>query len=492
MSAEDAPAGWTRRHHKQPGWDAERAREDRRHDAARAQHAARAKALYAKRRYATLDDHDAGGEAGSADGDDGSGADTRGDRQADMSPVCEQPHAPRRTVPRWMAAVRSLNGRAVPESCFMPLRTVRRRLSSRDAVTRAAAAVAIAHRSYCRHVQAFLARALLCASSAVQDEALWLVTNLATEPSVDSDRVLLPLAPALIQLMDSGNAAHAHHAAWALGNLAADSEHARSTLFANGLLPPLLRLAARHADEAAVLDRLALALGNMARARAGHVTEAIAASELALRLLFDWLARDADAVQAGTPLSQAALVRLSALAWLLPYLASASSSYCDVAMGAGALDWALVILTHCCTPERVALALPFLRLVAVATMRPGTAARVGRSEQLLHALLHLAETQAGAELDAEIALCLANALCDDSEAGRALAAVGGARRVLALAYARLEIDCEYDPSPLLHVVRHAALLDAAVASALAGDTHLEMALAHAPAALAADLGRLLG
>lgn len=73
-------------------------------------------------------------------------------------------------------------------------------------------------------------------------EAAWAVTNLAAGPH-ECVEAVLPAAPLLILLLQTHSSSHiAQQSAWALGNLAGESQEIRAQLQANGAVRPLLQL----------------------------------------------------------------------------------------------------------------------------------------------------------------------------------------------------------------------------------------------------------
>lgn len=92
-------------------------------------------------------------------------------------------------------------------------------------------------------------------------EAVWCCSNIAAGAHEHTLPVLHATSPFLIALLGSPNALLADHAAWALGNCAADGQEARDILAAQGAIKPLVDLLA--ARNKALAATAAWALANM-------------------------------------------------------------------------------------------------------------------------------------------------------------------------------------------------------------------------------------
>lgn len=112
------------------------------------------------------------------------------------------------------------------------LKNLRRHLSRKDAPIKA-----IIDGGVLPH----LIVALRVSDEAVQGDALWCLTNMATGDHEDTWHVL-QAAPELIHLLAGTSSSLAEHACWTLGNIAADSDEFRMTLIANGIVQPMLVL----------------------------------------------------------------------------------------------------------------------------------------------------------------------------------------------------------------------------------------------------------
>lgn len=109
--------------------------------------------------------------------------------------------------------------------------------------------------------------------SAVQREVVWCITNIASSALTEAETQLL-LAAAPLLIMHLENAADVEIqalSAWALGNLAADSDHCRTTLRTGGAVAPLI--VALSSSWPRVIHTAAWALSNLARGGAQSPTE---------------------------------------------------------------------------------------------------------------------------------------------------------------------------------------------------------------------------
>lgn len=104
----------------------------------------------------------------------------------------------------------------------------------------------------------------------VYREILWCLTNIASG-QYEHTKLVLPAVPRLLQFLEGSNVTLAEHAAWVLGNIAADCEEFRQQLIANGAVVPLVRILASQVGEKELVKNCAWALSNMAR---GHETSA--------------------------------------------------------------------------------------------------------------------------------------------------------------------------------------------------------------------------
>jgi len=71
-------------------------------------------------------------------------------------------------------------------------------------------------------------------------EILWCLTNI-TSGLYEHTKLVLPAVPKLLQFLQGGNPQLAEHAAWTIGNIAADCEEFRQYLIANGAIVPLVK-----------------------------------------------------------------------------------------------------------------------------------------------------------------------------------------------------------------------------------------------------------
>lgn len=99
----------------------------------------------------------------------------------------------------------------------------------------------------------------------VYREILWCLTNIASG-QYEHTKMVLPAVPRLLQFLEGANHSLAEHAAWVLGNIAADCEEFRQKLIANGAVVPLVKQLA-NVGEPELAKNCAWALSNLAR---GH------------------------------------------------------------------------------------------------------------------------------------------------------------------------------------------------------------------------------
>ncbi|GMF30976.1 unnamed protein product [Phytophthora fragariaefolia] len=97
----------------------------------------------------------------------------------------------------------------------------------------------------------------------VYREILWCLTNIASG-QYEHTKLVLPAVPRLLQFLEGSNHSLAEHAAWVLGNIAADCEEFRQQLIANGAVVPLVKLL-NNPSEKELAKTSAWALSNLAR-----------------------------------------------------------------------------------------------------------------------------------------------------------------------------------------------------------------------------------
>ena len=110
---------------------------------------------------------------------------------------------------------------------------------------------------------------------AVQLEAAWCVTNIASSGLEEAEaQLVLAAAPLLIlHLHNAADMEIQALSAWALGNLAADSDHCRNALRSGGAVLPLIAALGSHSPR--VIHNAAWALSNLARGGAQSPTELV-------------------------------------------------------------------------------------------------------------------------------------------------------------------------------------------------------------------------
>ncbi|OWY98470.1 Importin subunit alpha [Phytophthora megakarya] len=97
----------------------------------------------------------------------------------------------------------------------------------------------------------------------VYREILWCLTNIASG-QYEHTKLVLPAVPRLLQFLEGSNHSLAEHAAWVLGNIAADCEEFRQQLIANGAVLPLVKMLS-NPSEKELAKTSAWALSNLAR-----------------------------------------------------------------------------------------------------------------------------------------------------------------------------------------------------------------------------------
>ncbi|CAH0477506.1 unnamed protein product [Peronospora belbahrii] len=101
------------------------------------------------------------------------------------------------------------------------------------------------------------------AGGEVYREIMWCLINI-TSGQYEHTKLVLPAVPRLLQFLEGSNHLLAEHAAWVLGNIAADCEEFRQHLITNGAVVPLVkRLSNPSERELAKIS--AWALSNLAR-----------------------------------------------------------------------------------------------------------------------------------------------------------------------------------------------------------------------------------
>ncbi|CAI5721950.1 unnamed protein product [Peronospora destructor] len=97
----------------------------------------------------------------------------------------------------------------------------------------------------------------------VYREIMWCLINI-TSGQYEHTKLVLPAVPRLLEFVQGSNHSLAEHAAWVLGNIAADCKEFRQQLIANGVIMPLIKLLSNPSKkELAKIS--AWALSNLAR-----------------------------------------------------------------------------------------------------------------------------------------------------------------------------------------------------------------------------------
>ncbi|CAI5723248.1 unnamed protein product [Hyaloperonospora brassicae] len=185
----------------------------------------------------------------------------------------------------------------------------------------------------------------------VYREVLWCLTNIASG-SYEHTKLVVPAVPRLVELLESSSQLLAGHAAWTLGNIAADCNEFRQHLIANGVVVPLVqRLGTFGETEAAaeVAKTSAWALSNLAR---GFETRAKPFVDAGIiPVVVQGLARP----RAGALFSDDIVVEV---AWLLSFLTAREEECLRLMLDAGLVD---VLLPYFSTTDHVLLT-PILRV----------------------------------------------------------------------------------------------------------------------------------
>nr|CCA27530.1 importin subunit alpha putative [Albugo laibachii Nc14] len=98
----------------------------------------------------------------------------------------------------------------------------------------------------------------------VYKEILWCLANIASG-QYEETKLVLPAIPRILELLQNGSAIVAEHAAFVIGNIAADCEEFRQALIAQGAIHPLLVQAEAIPTDKQLSTSCAWALSNLAR-----------------------------------------------------------------------------------------------------------------------------------------------------------------------------------------------------------------------------------
>ncbi|KAJ0391627.1 hypothetical protein ATCC90586_011734 [Pythium insidiosum] len=160
----------------------------------------------------------------------------------------------------------------------------------------------------------------------VYKEVLWCLTNIASG-QYEHTKLVLPAVPRLLQFLEGANHTLAEHAAWVLGNIAADCDEFRQQLIRNGAVLPLTKPLTRPGD-AELAKNCAWALSNLAR---GHETSAKPFVDAGIVPVV------VAGLQQGTPqaFNEATVVEI---AWLLSFLTAREEEYLKLWLDSGLID----------------------------------------------------------------------------------------------------------------------------------------------------------
>lgn len=181
----------------------------------------------------------------------------------------------------------------------------------------------------------------------VYREILWCLTNIASG-QYEHTKLVLPAVPRLLQFLEGANATLAEHAAWALGNIAADCDEFRQQLIASGAVGALMTQLANVAAEPELAKNCAWALSNIAR---GHETSAKAFVDAGLVTV----------LTARLPPTSAhafADDTVVEVAWLLSFVTAREEQYLELLLTSGLVD---LLLPHFTGANKL-LATPILRV----------------------------------------------------------------------------------------------------------------------------------
>ncbi|GLE01882.1 hypothetical protein PINS_up010720 [Pythium insidiosum] len=180
----------------------------------------------------------------------------------------------------------------------------------------------------------------------VYKEVLWCLTNIASG-QYEHTKLVLPAVPRLLQFLEGSNHTLAEHAAWVLGNIAADCDEFRQQLIKSGAVLPLTKPLTRPSD-AELAKNCAWALSNLAR---GHETSAKPFVDAGIVPVV------VAGLQQGTPqaFSEPIVVEI---AWLLSFLTAREEEYLKLWLDNGLID---LLLPYFATTNELLLT-PILRV----------------------------------------------------------------------------------------------------------------------------------
>lgn len=168
----------------------------------------------------------------------------------------------------------------------------------------------------------------------VYREILWCLTNIASG-QYEHTKLVLPAVPRLLQFLEGSNHTLAEHAAWVLGNIAADCDEFRHTLIASGAVAALVKQLANPAAEKELAKNCAWALSNIAR---GHETSAKAFVDAGIVAV----------LATGLPLGGAHAFpedTVVEVAWLLSFLTAREEQYLKLLLESGLVQLLLPYFT---------------------------------------------------------------------------------------------------------------------------------------------------
>uniref|UniRef100_A0AAV1TQR2 Importin subunit alpha n=1 Tax=Peronospora matthiolae TaxID=2874970 RepID=A0AAV1TQR2_9STRA len=179
----------------------------------------------------------------------------------------------------------------------------------------------------------------------VYQEVLWCLSNIASG-SYDETKLVLPAVPRLVQFLESSNQSLAGHAAWIIGNIAADCREFRQHLIANGVVAPLVKQLSNFKEAASTS---AWALSNLAR---GFETPARPFVEAGIVSV---LVKGLAPPRSSASFSDEVVVEV---AWLLSFLTAREEEYLRLMLETGLVEF---LLPYFSTSDE-ALLTPILRV----------------------------------------------------------------------------------------------------------------------------------
>ena len=199
-------------------------------------------------------------------------------------------------------------------------------------------------------------------------ECLWIVTNVAAGSSHADTLATLAVSPYVIGLLRSDSGLLAEHAAWAVGNIAGDSQEAREALTRQGAVHPLCDLTrSRHH---ATARTACWAVTNLMRGPGPAAPFVSAGAAAGAMKWFQSLTAAAEAELLGTPQSASSNAAASTVkrddellteaAWVLTYITAKEEQFSHELAAAGVMQTAVRALA---LPGVLSAITPCLRIL---------------------------------------------------------------------------------------------------------------------------------